>query len=316
MKRFIIKILLFILAFIIISYMLQIIIDTGLKRAKVNKYYDWNLAIKGEMSSDIIILGSSRAWVHYNPKIIEKYTNKSCYNLGIDAANMQIQQTKWNIYKTYNKKPKIIIQNVDLGTLQENENIGYKDQYLPYLSYDEIYKPLSKIDNELWIDKWMPLYKYHGYVSNAMLGVCSFFYMCKPKYSKYKGFEGHNLSWVDNNNFKRNKKNSSLQIYDNGLNLLNALVSECKKDSIMLILSWSPQYYELIQIQEPERSIIKEKIVRISNENAHVEFWDYSQDSLNYSKEYFYNSLHLNTKGAMIFSEKFAKKLNEYILTK
>ena len=40
-----------------------------------------------------------------------------------------------------------------------------------------------------------------------------------------------------------------------------------------------------------------------------MQYWDYTLDSLNNHKEYFYNATHLNIRGAEIFSEYLAKDL-------
>ncbi|MEA3451829.1 MAG: hypothetical protein U9Q83_07980 [Bacteroidota bacterium] len=318
MSRFLKKILFTTLIFICILYVVQVIVDTGLKKVEYNKYHDWNLAFKGTISSEIIILGTSRAWVHYDPQIIENVTGLTCYNLGLDASNLLIQQAKWNVYKANNKLPEIIVQNIDLNTLTISDNIGYKDQYLPYLNYNEIYKPLSEADNNLWKDRWIPLYKYHGYVPNVLLGISSFLNLTERKYDKYKGYKGHEQEWnKDFEKFKKTQDNNQIHYnnkqFSKGFALLDSLINECKKNNITLILSWSPQYYKLIKMQEPKRTEIKKTLQKISENNTNVEFWDYSEDSLNLSKEYFYNSMHLNKIGAEIFSKKFSVKLNKLL---
>ena len=46
-----------------------------------------------------------------------------------------------------------------------------------------------------------------------------------------------------------------------------------------------------------------------------IPFIDYSADSMCYNKDYFYNSEHLNLKGANMFSQKLASDLKKIIKT-
>ncbi|HSR19163.1 MAG TPA: hypothetical protein VLM39_13800, partial [Ignavibacteriaceae bacterium] len=99
-----------------------------------------------------------------------------------------------------------------------------------------------------------------------------------------------------------------------GINYLKDLIHECKRKKIEIILVHAPLYYELLQLI-PQQDLFIQQVTELASKNA-IQFWDYSQDSVSFSKEYFYNSQHLNISGAEIFSEHLAKDLKQYVQNK
>ena len=314
MKQFLINITIFFLSLLIVLYTLSFFVDSGLKNLKSIQYHDWNLLFDGKINADIIILGSSRAIFHYDPKIIETKTNMSCYNLGIDGARIQIQKTRWKSYLKYNKKPQIIIQNIDLPTLEQRTDIYNKEQFSPYIQYKSIYKPLKQIDSSLWKDKYFPCYKYHGYPQTFIKGLISFLGIkINEDYNSYKGFRYQHKKWTDDfEKFKSNLPNESYTIdtikLKKGIEDSKELIKYCEQNEITLIFVHAPMYIELQNIM-PQKNIYMTKINSSLNQSNSL-FWDFSKDSLSYSTDFFYNSMHLNAKGAEIFTTNFTDSLS------
>ena len=94
MKQFLKKIVLFILFTFLLAYPLDIIISNQLKKSNSyarGEYSVWNDLFEGKIDSEIVIYGSSRAWVHINPELLENSFGRSSYNLGIDGHNFRLQ---------------------------------------------------------------------------------------------------------------------------------------------------------------------------------------------------------------------------------
>ena len=91
------------------------------------------------------------------------------------------------------------------------------------------------------------------------------------------------------------------------INLFDSFLADCKKKDIEVMMFYPPEYFEartLIRNREQILSIYK----RLS-EKYDIVFLDYSDDELSYNVEYFYNSQHLNRKGAELFTSKLASDL-------
>ena len=74
-----------------------------------------------------------------------------------------------------------------------------------------------------------------------------------------------------------------------------------------MYLVYSPEYIEAQGLYRNRKEIFK-MFKEIAN-NYDVEFMDYSQDPICYDKSFFYNSQHLNAKGAELFSKKIAVEM-------
>jgi len=287
MNQFIKKVSLFVVSTIVLLYLVQYIIDTGLHKANVNVYHDWNIVFNGEASSDIIILGNSRAKVHFDSKIIEDKTQLSCYNLGLDGAGLLMQQTKLNSYLLYNKKPKIIIQNIDILSFNPNNEIAFKETFLPYIDKSEIYNPLSKIDSNLWKDKYLPLYKYHSYPSYFLLGFASFFNLAPPLYSKYRGYEAREIDWIGSN-LKANENIIKDEQYNYDFSILKKIEKFCDKNGILLILVITPQYSS--SIYNIKQEIFLQKILDFKKVYPNIVLLDFI-NSIDIPRKYFYKTI-------------------------
>ena len=77
MRMFFKHIILFLLPTVIIAPIGDYLISSGLKKSDYfasGESYIWNQIIEGEITDSIYIYGSSRAWVHFDPLIIESGT--------------------------------------------------------------------------------------------------------------------------------------------------------------------------------------------------------------------------------------------------
>ena len=108
MKKFIKYLLFFIAPFILFSYCIDVFISTNLKKAKkgaYGEYSTWNDVFEGKINSDIVIYGSSRAWKHISPKIINDRLHISTYNLGIDGHTFWLENFRHRMLLKNNTKP-------------------------------------------------------------------------------------------------------------------------------------------------------------------------------------------------------------------
>jgi hypothetical protein len=304
----------------VISYGVQYITDTGLRKYNDDIYGSWNKIVQGKINAEVIILGSSRAYVQYDPKVITNVTGLSCFNLSVNGGKILAQSAKYQSYLEHNIPPKILIQNIELMYLRKDDYIFQKEQFLPYLSDPEVSSYLELIDNNIRFEKLIPLYKYRGLNKTVLLGLKSYFHLTKkPTTFDYNGFRGQEKEW--NNDFEKFKaaSNEKERIYTKddlaiGFEILNRLIKQCKDNNIRLILVHAPMYYELQQLL-PQKDSLDNVIAKLAQKNG-IEFWDYSKDRLSYSKKYFYNSMHLNMTEAEIFSRELAENLKAFIKEK
>ena len=71
MKRFVLRLLLFCLLPLPLLYALGKVVDSGLKRSRSLLFSEWNDIYDGKINADMLILGSSKAWVQFSPLILD-----------------------------------------------------------------------------------------------------------------------------------------------------------------------------------------------------------------------------------------------------
>jgi hypothetical protein len=317
MKLLFKKLILFTLAVFAFFYTLQLMIDRGLRKVYDEEFAIWNKIYHGDLEADILYLGNSRTFVHFNPEIVQKITGLKGYNLGIDGGDVAMQKAKWDLLTEKDPLPKIIIQTADVSLLAGRKDIFMKHQFLPYLNEIAVYDPLRKKDEKIWTDRYIPLWKYHGYRYLVIKGIKSFFNLAK--YNSHKDWDGYNgkdLSWTsDFDDFKKSLNGKKVTYSDEnireGLAYLDSLIVFSKNHKIELVFVFPPQYYGLSELQSQKDSLVH-LLKNLSEENS-IPYWDYSADSLCFQTKYLYNSTHLNNTGATIFSERIGNRINDLI---
>jgi hypothetical protein len=311
MKRFLLKFALFILPILLGLFVLDYTVTQGLKKTRYEYFAEWNDIFEGRANSDLIINGSSRAWVHISPKIIEDKTNCSSYNLGMDGQTFYMQYYHYLTYEKYNKKPKYIIQTLRESSLSKGENLTNYEQFLPYLDEDIItsaaltYKGLSKWDGKI------PFYRYVGEYNLIRVGILEYFNVESFSNGKYKGYKGFDRPWngAALEQMKKSGRKAEIKFDADSVKLFESFLKYTRDSNIKLFLVIPPQYIEsqsFISNKEQVMNTYKDLAAKYK-----IPLLDYSDDPMSYKKEFFYNAMHLNKKGAELFTEKLIKDMTD-----
>jgi hypothetical protein len=232
----------------------------------------------------------------------------------MDGSSFRVQYERLKIYLEHNKKPKYIIQEVGYtSTLVSDSIIPVSHQFLPYLNEPAIWHITQHSASPFsFTDRYFPLYKYNNEFPLVKEGILSYFGK-GVKSAKYKGYEGKELAWDSSfYNFKKlNPEGKVWPISGEAVALFRNFLDYCKTNDIQVIMVYPPAYIESLEYIKN-----KDEILAVYNQLSkeyNVPFYNYMFDSLNYSRDNFYNSLHLNRRGAEIFSSKLANELQHYV---
>jgi hypothetical protein len=308
MKKFVRRLLFFFVPPILVLLTKDIYLSKGLKNTSLAaaEYEVWNDLFYNNISPEVAIYGSSRAWVHIDPMIIEDSLGLSAYNFGIDGHNFWLQYYR---HKTLlkNTTPKTIIHSVDINTLKKRRELYNYEQFLPYMLWNrEIYEATKNYEGFNIVDFTIPLARYIGKnkTLNAMM------LRSKGKSIRTQGFQGQNREWNDDLKRAKTQMGSYTADLDNAsVELFRQYIQECKSLDINLILVYTPEYIEGQQFVT-NRSEIMTLLKGIAQEN-NLPFLDYSDHYLSMDKKYFYNSMHLNATGAEIFTRILAHDIKQ-----
>jgi hypothetical protein len=308
MKKFIIRLLLFIAPFFIVSYFADIFISTNLKKSNFfaeKEYATWNDIVDGKINSDILIYGSSRAWVHISPMIIEQKLHTQAYNLGIDGHSFLLQRLRHDMLLEKNKKPKLIIYSVDIFTLQNSKTFYNYQQFLPYMLWNSKIKEATIHWNVFSnLDYDLPLLRYYGQAPAILYATKMFLKPNGNPIERIRGYQGQDIPW----DFTFDKAKQQMKSYKivkdlNTIHQFERFINECKQKKIKLVFVYTPEYIEGQKFVENRKEVID--IYQDFSKKYNIPFYDYSNDSISYNKKYFYNAGHMNKTGSSLFTQKF-----------
>lgn len=297
-----------------LAFVTNVVIAHGLKQIRTSSFGAWNQVMQGKVNADVIITGSSRATYHYDPRVIQGVTGHTTFNLGRVGSQTDVQVAVLKAYLEHNKKPQLIVHNLDAFSLVTTSKVYEPAQYVPYLDDPELYQSMRQIDPEVIKSRYIPLY---GYVVEDMnftwiLGVKALFGY-SPKQNYFQGFFPRDKEWTDEfEKFKAgNPRGMSFAVEPEGIEALQELIQLCQRGGIRLIFVYSPEYSEMQSLTINRAEIFTRlRELAVANE---VPLLDYSAWKYNGDREYFYNSQHLNAAGAALFSDDVAKRLKTYL---
>ena len=304
------RILAFFVLFAVELWVVDRAITAGLRRIRTSDFGVSNRIMTGQVNADIIISGSSRALVHYDPRIIAAATGHTAFNIGVNGSQTDMQLAVLQSYLQHNARPRLVVHNLDLFSFVSSREIYNPAQYLPYLDEEPVYAGIRRVYPDAWKWKYLPLY---GYVVEDMrftwmLGLKGLLGYQPPE-DHIQGFVPRHLPWTgDFEAFRAgNPQGARFEIEPRGLRDVEELIQTCQRKGIALLLVYSPEYTEM-QALERNRSEVFARFRELS-ERFHVPLWDYSDSPLSRVRGNFYNSQHLNAEGAAAFSKLLAERL-------
>ena len=310
MKRFIRTCILFALLLIAGAFLLQRIVDRGLKKMNDHTATQTSIAqlLSDTLNADILIMGNSRALCSYNPAIMEKETGMKTWNIGVSGQPFGISYLRYQLYIQHNQPPKLVIINIDNNELEMIENGFGREEYYPYFS-DSTVRSYLDLYGFTWKEIYIPMYKYFGdykligYGLMASAGIYPFapqqhyhgFYNCDLP------FDGKTLREV----LSKNRLDPA-SCEQEAIQLLDRFIAELTRQGIKVLFCYAPQYQELYQ--RLQWSDCMEAYHQLS-ERYHIPILDYSSVSWANDSSYFYNANHINLLGSELFSAQLAQDL-------
>jgi hypothetical protein len=299
---------------VLLVFAVNALVGVGLRHIRTSSFGAWNQVMQGRVNADVIISGSSRATYHYDPRVIESATGRTAFNIGRVGSQTDVQVAVLKAYLEHNRKPTLVVHNLDAFTFVTTREIFEPAQYVPYLDDQTLYESLRRFDPNLAKSRYLPLY---GYIVEDMnfawfTGVRALLGRF-PKEDYFLGFSPRDKEWSDEfERFKRgNPHGVSFAIEPKGVEALAQLIQLCQQNGIQLVLVYSPEYSEM-QTLTNNRIAIFATFKELADRN-HVQLWDFSNWMHDGDRDYFYNSQHLNSKGAEAFSDDLAARLKDYL---
>lgn len=296
MKSFFKKLLIFTLPLVLLCYPLDIFLSKQLSKSNYyaqDEYSVWTDLYDGNVNVDIAIYGSSRAWVHVDPSIIESETGNSSYNLGIDGTHFWLQYLRHRVLIENNSKPKQIIFSLDLYALEKTTELYNSDQFLPYMLFNHQMKEyLDKYDGFTFADYYFPLVRFYGKKKALNYAFKNSIIPVSPDSGRKLGYMGMLNEWnKETDSVLSTIKHFEVKVDTEYYNLFDAFLKECQNNNIQVIFVYSPEYIGGQNIVLNRKEIMS--IYRDFADRYNIPFLDYSNHEMSKNKYNFYNAGHL-----------------------
>jgi hypothetical protein len=291
MKQFLKNIVWFALLLIGIIFLIQIAISYRIKGKTVTGYDTLELTSNG--NADLVFMGSSRCWAHFDPQFFEETYQLKSVNIGMNGhSDLMASTLRLKNYLAKNKAPKFVLLNIDpfisAGSLEHNTKLVNKNDYARFAFFpkeeDQLFMDYFGFDSA---ERYLPLYalfKYQLFMDCVTLNKSNEF----PK-----GFELNEEKWdtlkypISDINKRYFFKPKDLPSITKALKELKDL---CQKNNIQLIGIETPVYkasYDAQAFALPKTICQKLNIPYINVNN----------ESIRNKTDYFYNAIHLNKDG-------------------
>ena len=307
MKRFLIKIAIFLVAAYLIALGLDAMISHGLANSTGHPHQAWREIRSGDYVSDIVVMGTSRALEHYDPEVIDSVTGLQSYNLGMGGYGINVQLMKYRYYSHYNPQPKYIIYDVDYVPLVINHapHMHQSEQFLP-LFYDGAIRADLIDAGYSWIDATIPMTRYWGYQTQSKRGLQECLNL--KHYCDYPSYKGHHPD-PDPWDASRLQFTDSIpsDLDEEAKVLFTNFVQECREGGVQLIFVTSPVYYRYVDMS-PDWNRYIEWFDSIAQANK-IPYLNYMDLPICRDSTMFNAGVHLTPEGTNIWSEILSKDL-------
>ena len=292
MRRFIKHIILFAIVIIAIDFSFGIVCRYLIQNSKGGLTEKINYTTTS-LDEEVVIMGSSRAAHHYVSQILADSLKVSVYNAGFEGNGIiAAYGFLENIIEHHN--PKVILYDLSGYDVHVDDNSKYlthlKEHFSPvvrnvFADIDPV-SPYKLYSNFYRYNSNLPRYLRDCYRPSA------FFHMgYQPLYGKMKGDVEH----IDTQD--ELKVDSVKQHY------LKRFINLLEQNNIQLAFVVSPSYEESYgkDFWEPVRQLCEKEM---------VPFWNF-EFILGLSDDYtnFQDKVHLNDKGAMLYSNYMSKQI-------
>jgi len=285
MKKFVVKLLIFIALIIGFDFILGSIFSRFYFKVKSGTIFTANYAIR-DCKEDILLLGASEISHHFISNTIKDSIGLSCYNLGMDGLNIYFQ---YAVFQEIVKRhaPKILILSTNTLSDAEKQSVATIESLLPYCErYNAIKKMVIDADSTEKFKLLSNSYPYNSLIIKIFQGLI----IKEPKTNGYEPLWGSGI------NLRLNTNPQRLNTTPKSINYFSDLVILAKKSGCKVYIVQAPRY----QINNSA----EDQLLFTSLSDKHkVPFLNYLPDTkFTNHPEYFKDGAHLNNQGAEILT--------------
>lgn len=313
MRKALIKILIYTLILLLFFWGMQFIVDSGLRKSKMQNFAPWNDLFYAHMNCNLLILGGSRAKLIISPKILDSALKTNSYNYGINGGFFPIQNALFKAYLKHNPIPQYIVQNVDFTSFTHGTHLSNSDQFLPYRQDTDLSLMSDHYDEKFTLpEKYLPFFKYNNHLNLVKEGIlCSLNKGKRATNNLYKGYGPMQPGTFDSFFAVRMSKDKDFVCNNIEVNVFDEFenyIKYCVNNNIKLIFVYVPILAPYNKMLIADSSNVTRKLEELA-QKYQIPYISYLTDSICYNKLLFADHIHLNRNGSQYFNQILARDL-------
>jgi hypothetical protein len=303
MKKLALKLLLFLLVFLAYDK-LFILVANRSAETEIDRRLEY--LIEGQISKEVVIIGSSRGSRDIIAGQIEKETGLSAYNLCYPGSSVEFHDFVLQTLLSFNEQPKILVLVVDDSNafMDGGDRILFRrDRLYPLVKYPYIWKEMAQrgyLDNELAsIIVLQRLNKYNFDLREKQITAIDTMLSCGSM----------PVSWQDKNTAWEYDANN--QSYPIGQELpekvaaFQNMMQTCEEKGIELVIAFPPNY------KKPSTAF-QERIRQLSGSNVRFHLYD-TENPIYRDKDYYFDTEHLMLDAALVYTDEIIDFLKTFM---
>ena len=297
-----------------ILFVVNFLLQYGIKSIRVDQIGKINAIAAHDIDPEIAIFGSSVSEVGISPDEIQKSTGLSCFNFSLNGTSFYQYRGLIDEFTMYSKVNKVVVFAEAYFSFSKRNAIMSPDHYLAQLANDRIRKPLGQIDPDLILKThYVPFYRFiaasHIYYKYAVKGIINKL-KGKKDQPNLNGFTPVDRSWEADADEAINKTGKfDIEIDRSVLKLYIQQIKRIQNKGIKVIIILTPIYKKALAKATSLKPLFT-AMNEISQKTG-AKFLDFSKSDLAEQKTMFYNSNHLNSKGALLFSKQLGDSISQ-----
>ncbi len=299
MRKFIVRTILFLAIMFVADRLVGIGMDYLASHPKGGMTLRRNYIID-HCKEDVLVLGSSRAHYHYNPRIIADSLGLSCFNCGENAMGIVLFYTWWKVISQRYHPQLVVYEVTPEFDIRKSNNNDYLWRLRRYYDRNGVSAVFDKVDPK---ERWKMYCRMYRYNSTFMELAAD---MVHPlKLGGDNGYEGINkIISKRYANAKPRFQGANIVVDSLKLDYFEKMIQEMGTTKLMLVAS--PYYVGADEaVFEP---------IRKMSQQYGIPFLDYSNNPKYLRKEqYFFDCNHLNATGADAFTSDLVGEIRKVL---
>lgn len=292
----------------LLLYGLKWFIHEGMRRNPKGVYEKYTTVFLKKNSYNSLVLGSSRAEMHFDVSLFDSITGLHSFNAGVSGGTTRMAYVILKSYTLNSKLPETVFLECDFHISHvKTDTIFNFSRYFPFLSNPTLYQGFKAIDPRFRQFKYNPLYSLpysgiHG-LSTALRGWTG-------KSGSYD--DAYQNGFYKNAAGQYNHYNTSPfygSIHPETRHYLDSIIGFCRDNHCRLIFTMSPVY------KDARKEVINRERIISQYQNIaaihHIPLLNYSADtSICNHNTFFDDDYHMLYSGARFFTRKIAVDFN------